>query len=91
LPQTRLREILGTEKVAVNSFHHQSVRRLGDDLVLSARSPDGVVEGIEMPRGAKRFVVGVQWHPEWNFRDNPESLALLDAFRDACQRHAAAR
>jgi len=76
LPQTRLREILGTEKVAVNSFHHQSVRRLGDDLVLSARSPDGVVEGIEMPRGAKRFVVGVQWHPE-SFWDHPPGFAPL--------------
>src|SRR5262249_4803518 len=62
LPGTRLREILRAERVAVNSFHHQSVRDLGRDLVLSARSPqDGVVEGVEMP--ARRFVVGVQWHP----------------------------
>jgi putative glutamine amidotransferase len=76
LPDTRLREILGTEKVAVNSFHHQSVKQLGRDLVLSARSPDGVVEGIEMPRRAKRFVVGVQWHPE-SFWDHPPGFAPL--------------
>ena len=76
LPATRLREILGTERVAVNSFHHQSVKRLGGDLVLSARSPDGVVEGIEMPRETRRFVVGVQWHPE-SFWDHPPGFAPL--------------
>jgi putative glutamine amidotransferase len=76
LPETRLREILGTERVAVNSFHHQAVKQLGRDLVLSAQSPDGVVEGIEMPRDAKRFVVGVQWHPE-SFWDHPPGFAPL--------------
>jgi putative glutamine amidotransferase len=76
LPGTRLREILGTERVAVNSFHHQSVKGLGGDLVLSARSPDGVVEGIEVPRGTRRFVVGVQWHPE-SFWDHPPGFGSL--------------
>jgi putative glutamine amidotransferase len=76
LPATRLREILGTENVAVNSFHHQAVKQLGEGLVVSAQSPDGVVEGIEMPRQAKRFVVGVQWHPE-SFWDHPPGFAPL--------------
>ena len=76
LPETRLREILGTERVAVNSFHHQSVQRLGRDLVLSARSPDGVVEGIEVPRDRRRFVLGVQWHPE-SFWDHPPGFQPL--------------
>jgi putative glutamine amidotransferase len=76
LPGTRLREILGTERAAVNSFHHQSVKQLGRDLVLSARSPDGVVEGIEMPRALRRFVVGVQWHPE-SFWDHPPGFKPL--------------
>jgi putative glutamine amidotransferase len=49
---------------------------LGEDLVLSARSPDGVVEGIEMPRGKRRFVVGVQWHPE-SFWDHPPGFGPL--------------
>lgn len=76
LPETRLREILGTQRVAVNSFHHQSVKRLGRDLVLSARSEDGVVEGIEIPREKKRFVLGVQWHPE-SFWDHPPGFQPL--------------
>jgi putative glutamine amidotransferase len=80
LPETRLREILGTARVEVNSFHHQSVKRLGREMVLSARSHDGVVEGIEMPRGAKRFVIGVQWHPE-SFWDHPPGFGrLFEAF-----------
>lgn len=82
LPGTRLRDILGAERVAVNSFHHQAVRDLGQGLVLSARCPtDGVVEGIEMP--GRRFVVGVQWHPEsfWDHRPSFQSLfeALVGA------------
>ena len=77
LPGTRLREILRAERVAVNSFHHQSVRELGQDLVLSARSPDGVVEGVEMPR--KRFVLGVQWHPESCWDHAPGFRPLFQA------------
>jgi putative glutamine amidotransferase len=62
LPGTRLRGILGRDEVAVNSFHHQAVKDVGEGLVVSAVSADGVVEGLERP--ASRFVVGVQWHPE---------------------------
>ena len=67
---TRLGAILGRETVAVNSFHHQAVERLGEGLVISAYSSgDNLIEGIEMPD--RRFVIGVQWHPEsfWNRAD----------------------
>ncbi len=58
----------------VNSIHHQSVDRLGSDLMVEARSAeDGIVEAIRA-RGSQ-FVVGVQWHPEFH-RLNPD---LLDA------------
>jgi putative glutamine amidotransferase len=79
---TRLREVLGRETVAVNSFHHQSVDRVGAGLVVSACSDlDQVVEGVEAP--GHRFVLGVQWHPEayWNRDDGFPSLftAHVDA------------
>jgi putative glutamine amidotransferase len=75
LPRTRLREILGTETIAVNSFHHQAVRELGQGLVASAESTaDGVIEGIEAP--GRRLAVGVQWHPE-AFWDRPEGFQPL--------------
>lgn len=84
LPGTRLRDILGRERVAVNSFHHQAVKELGRGLVLSARGcDDGVIEGMEMPD--RRFVIGVQWHPE-SFWDQPQGFqplfqALVNAAR----------
>lgn len=84
LPGTRLRDILGRERVSVNSFHHQAVKELGQGLVLSARGcDDGVIEGMEMP--GRRFVIGVQWHPE-SFWDRPPGFqplfeALVNAAR----------
>ena len=75
LPRTRLREILGVETIAVNSFHHQAVRELGQGLVVAAASTvDGVIEGIEAPD--RRLAVGVQWHPE-AFWDRPRDFQPL--------------
>ena len=82
LPGTRLRSILGRDRVAVNSIHHQAVGTPGQGLVVSACSVgDDVVEGIELP--TRRFVVGVQWHPE-AFWDQPRDFqALFSALVDA--------
>jgi putative glutamine amidotransferase len=82
---TRLREILGRGTVSVNSFHHQAIGALGDGLVVSARSSgDGLIEAVEMP--SRRFVLGVQWHPEsfWNQPDGFQPLfrALSAAVRE---------
>jgi gamma-glutamyl-gamma-aminobutyrate hydrolase PuuD len=55
---------------ALNSFHHQAVGRLAPGLRVTARSADGIVEGIELPSAS--FLVGVQWHPERE--GNPEPL-----------------
>jgi putative glutamine amidotransferase len=75
LPGTRLRELLGEDTVAVNSFHHQAVKDLGRGLRVSAVSgKNGVVEGIEAE--ASRFVLGVQWHPE-SFWNQPEDFGAL--------------
>jgi arginyl-tRNA synthetase len=75
LPGTRLREILGRDRVAVNSFHHQSIRTPGQGLVVSAWAVgDEVIEGVELP--SRRFVVGVQWHPE-AFWDQPQTFQPL--------------
>lgn len=50
------------DNVITNSFHHQAVKDVGSDFIISAKTKDGVVEGIEMV--SERFVVAVQWHPE---------------------------
>jgi len=71
------------ETRAVNSRHHQAVRALGAGLVVTATSPDGVIEGAEVP--AARFCVGVQWHPE-NFHATGEFDRLFDGFVEACRK-----
>jgi putative glutamine amidotransferase len=79
LPGSRLRRILGEDEVAVNSFHHQAVDAVGDGLVASAWAVgDEVVEGIEAPD--RRFVVGVQWHPESFWDRQPSFQPLFEAF-----------
>lgn len=84
LPGTRLRAILQRDCVAVNSFHHQSVRELGRGLVVSAWSADGrVVEGIESPE--RRFAVGVQWHPEAFWDRGRDHQPLFEALVEAAR------
>lgn len=68
----------------VNSLHSQGIDRLAAGLRVEARAPDGLVEAVSLAQG-NGFVIGVQWHPEWQFLDNPVSLRLFEAFRQACQ------
>jgi gamma-glutamyl-gamma-aminobutyrate hydrolase PuuD len=73
-----VRRPLGAE-AAVCSSHHQAVGRLGRGVRVAARSPDGLVEALEVP--GRRFALGVQWHPE---RDRgPESARLAQALVEA--------
>jgi putative glutamine amidotransferase len=78
---SRLERVLGGTVAAgvchVNSRHHQAVARLGRDLVVSATSPDGVIEAIEAPHA--NFCLGVQWHPE-DFWPTGEFRPLFDQF-----------
>jgi gamma-glutamyl-gamma-aminobutyrate hydrolase PuuD len=60
-PSTTVRRLYG-EHAQVSCSHHQAVAAVARGLVVSARSADGVIEAVEMPD--RRFVVGVQWHPE---------------------------
>ena len=90
VPGTRLAQLLGPGELDVNSFHHQAVDRLGDDLVATAHAPDGVVEGIELP-GAS-FTLGVQWHPEAFWKEPARFLRLFRGLvvAAAAYRHAGA-
>src|SRR5688500_17847726 len=80
---TRLAAVAGAGTLAVNSFHHQAVDRLGSGLLVSARASDGTVEGIEAPGPA--FVLGVQWHAE-TLAERPVQLALFQALVGAAAR-----
>ena len=63
-PRSRVRRALGGPRLEVNSFHHQAVRTLGQDLVATAWAPDGTIEAVEEAIPARRLVLGVQWHAE---------------------------
>lgn len=85
VPGTQLAELMGARSAEVNSFHHQSVDRLGRGLRLSASAPDGVVEGIEATD--REFAVGVQWHAEC-LLDRPGQAALFEGLVEAASAHA---
>jgi putative glutamine amidotransferase len=61
-PESRLAALLRRRRVKVNSFHHQAIEVVGDDLFVSARASDGTVEAVE--GGDDRYVTAVQWHAE---------------------------
>ena len=87
LPGTRLATSLGfsapLDTCPVNSRHHQAVSRVAPAFIVSAVSPDGVIEAIERP--ASTFCLGVQWHPE-NFWRTGEFAPLFEEFVDAAER-----
>ena len=76
---SRLHRITRSRRLAVNSFHHQAVDKLGEGLKVVARADDGTVEGIEGPGS---FTVGVQWHAETLYAH----LALFEALVRAAAR-----
>ena len=79
LPATTLAQVLGAGRRRANSFHGQAVGEVGPGLRVAARAPDGVVEAIELP--GRRFVVGMQFHPEVP----PQQLAVFEAFLEAAE------
>ncbi|WP_243076224.1 gamma-glutamyl-gamma-aminobutyrate hydrolase family protein [Microbacterium sp. SS28] len=66
-PDTRLAGMLGDGAFDVHSYHHQGVDRLGDGLIVTASTDDGLVQAFESDGDG--YVVGVQWHPEENAED----------------------
>lgn len=82
LPRTRLASFLGEGHVAVNSFHHQAPARVAPGLRTAALAPDGIIEALEDPD--RRFLLGVQWHPE--SLDHPATESLFRAFTGAARR-----
>ena len=80
VPGTLLHRVVGKAHMNVNSAHHQAVKDVGPGVVVNARAPDGVIEGIE--HTGKRFCLGVEWHPEYSI--DPGDGAIFVAFIKAC-------
>ncbi len=84
----------GATTLGVNSIHHQSIKAPPAGFEVTAVAPDGVLEALERV-SAERFIVGVQWHPEWleprRILTDPQARAwaegspIFDAFVDRCR------
>lgn len=80
---SRLFDIMGEKEFAVNSFHHQGVRKVSDKLKVAARAKDGMVEALESED--YQFVLGIQWHPEeFALQDDQPSINIFDRFVEEC-------
>ncbi len=77
---TLLAGILGEPILKVNSWHHQALKEIPPIFKLTAYSPDGIVEGMELPDHP--FALAVQWHPEW-MQEHQSMRNLFSAFVDA--------
>lgn len=85
-----LHRITGLTRYKVNSLHGQGVDRLAPGLALEAVAPDGQIEAASVV-GATVFQLGVQWHPEWRFRERLADHALFTAFGEACRAYRSAK
>lgn len=83
-PNSLLYQSVGVETLSVNSLHHQGISTLAKPLAVAGRADDGLIESYYHP--GKPFLLGVQWHPEFLFRDYPEQLALFQKFVEACSK-----
>lgn len=77
-----LQSLLGKDILDVNTLHHQAVKDLGNGLTPMAIAPDGLIEAVQM--SGKRFVWAVQWHPEYLFKTDKDSLAIFSCFVERC-------
>jgi putative glutamine amidotransferase len=84
-PGTLLARTLGETHLRVNSLHHQAIRDLGPSLRAVAHSPDGLVEGVELPD--REFVLGIQCHPEELTRQERWAARLFAGLVEAAGRY----
>lgn len=80
---TPLRDLLDLKYIRVNSYHHQAVKEPASVLKPMAVSEDGLIEGMYFP--GKKFIWGVQWHPEFAYQTDRNSQKIARAFVDACK------
>lgn len=74
-----LKEWIGKDDIIVNSLHWQGIQRLAPPLTAEAHAKDGLVEAVRGPSDHP-FLLGVQWHPEWQAKKNPVSIELFRRF-----------
>ena len=87
-PDTRLRALLGAERIKINSLHNQGINQLGSGLKVSGSDLDNIVQAVEQPECL--FLMGVQWHPEFMIY-SARQRRLFRALVEAATRRRATR
>jgi putative glutamine amidotransferase len=82
--------VIGSRMAPTNSMHHQALRRVAHDLVVVAKTRDGIIEAVEA-RPSHPFFLGVQWHPEEMVEVDGPSRALFSAFVASAAKRASSR
>jgi putative glutamine amidotransferase len=87
-----LHRLAGTTEIAVNSLHNQGINKLAPGLVAEGIAPDGLVEAVRVAASeagaAIGYAVGVQWHPEYDWRTDALSRAIFEQFGTAVRAYA---
>lgn len=81
---SKLARIFRQQCVFVNSLHHQASDRPGQGLRVTAASPEGFIEALEIEH-YRTFGLGVQWHPEHMSKQNKAQQKLFDIFVKECK------
>lgn len=75
----QLHKIIAADQITVNSVHGQAIDRVAEGLTIEAIADDTTVEALSVQQ-AKSFALAVQWHPEFDAKNNPDSVKIYDAF-----------
>jgi putative glutamine amidotransferase len=73
-----LHQVLQTDSFMVNSYHHQGIKELSEQLEVAATADDGLIEAVVMPN--KIFILAVQWHPEFSYKHDDYNFKLFLEF-----------
>lgn len=81
---TPLFELLGKDRIRINSFHHQAIKTLGEGLRVMALADDGIIEAIYLPNYP--YLRAYQWHPERIYQKDENQKRLFEDFILACKK-----
>jgi len=84
-----LHRLSGRTEIAVNSLHNQGIDRLAPGLAIDGVAPDGTIEAVRVIAPSNRYVVGVQWHPEYDWQTDSLSRRIFEDFGEAVRRYVA--
>jgi putative glutamine amidotransferase len=87
-----LHRLAGATEIAVNSLHNQGIDKLAPGLVVEGTAPDGLIEAVRVAASeagpAIGYAVGIQWHPEYDWRTDTLSRAIFEQFGTAVRAYA---